>query len=89
MGMVLGSCTGGVHTTGEYLDSLIELGPTGAPALFFGNTVGNAAASLVGLELRSLRGPNTTLNYKEASGFAAVALAAEPVRAGGRRPGDG
>ena len=79
--MVLGTCTCGVHSTGEFLDRLIELGPTGAPALLFSNTVGNAAASLVGLE-EKLRGPNTTISYKEASGLAAAALAVDLVRAG-------
>ncbi len=79
VGVVLGTCTCGVHSTGEFLDRLLELGPTGAPALLFSNTVGNAAASLVALEER-LRGPNTTLSYKEASGLAAVALAADLVR---------
>jgi 3-oxoacyl-[acyl-carrier-protein] synthase II len=81
VGVVLGTCTCGVHSTGEFLDRLLELGPTGAPALLFSNTVGNAAASLVALE-EKLRGPNTTVSYKEASGLAAVALAADLVAAG-------
>jgi 3-oxoacyl-[acyl-carrier-protein] synthase II len=81
VGVVLGTCTCGVHATGEFLDRLIELGPTGAPAMLFSNTVGNAAASLVALE-EKLRGPNTTLSYKEASGLAAVAFASDLVRAG-------
>jgi len=81
VGVVLGTCTCGVHSTGEFLDRLLDLGPTGAPALLFSNTVGNAAASLVALE-EKLRGPNTTLSYKEASGMAAAALATDLVRAG-------
>lgn len=81
VGVVLGTCTCGVHSTGEFLDRLQDLGPTGAPALLFSNTVGNAAASLVALEER-LRGPNTTVSYKEASGLAAVALAVDLLRAG-------
>lgn len=81
VGVVLGTCTCGVHSTGEFLDRLLELGPTGAPALLFSNTVGNAAASLVALE-EKFRGPNSTLSYKEASGLAAVALATDLVRAG-------
>jgi 3-oxoacyl-[acyl-carrier-protein] synthase II len=81
VGVVLGTNTCGVHSTGEFLDRLIELGPAGAPALLFSNTVGNAAASLIGLE-EKLRGPNTTISYKEASGLAAVALATDLVRAG-------
>jgi len=81
VGVVFGTCTCGVHSTGEFLDRLLDLGPTGAPALLFSNTVGNAAASLIALE-EKLRGPNTTLSYKEASGLAAVAFAADLVRAG-------
>ena len=81
VGVVLGTCTCGVHSTGEFLDRLLELGPTGAPAMLFSNTVGNAAASLVSLEDK-LRGPNTTVSYKEASGLAAAALATDLVRAG-------
>lgn len=81
VGVVFGSCTCGVHSTGEFLSRLLELGPAGAPAMLFSNTVGNAAASLVALE-EKLRGPNTTVSYKEASGLAAVALATDLVRAG-------
>lgn len=81
VGVVFGTCTCGVHSTGEFLDRLLDLGPTGAPALLFSNTVGNAAASLVALE-EKLRGPNTTLSYKEASGLAAAALATDLIRAG-------
>lgn len=81
VGVVLGTCTCGVHSTGEFLDRLLDLGPAGAPALLFSNTVGNAAASLVALE-EKLRGPNTTVSYKEASGLAAAALATDLVRAG-------
>jgi 3-oxoacyl-[acyl-carrier-protein] synthase II len=81
IGLVLGSCTAGVHTTGEYLESLMKGGPTGAPALLFANTVGNAAASLCGLEF-GLRGPNTTINHKESSGAAALAFAVQLLRLG-------
>ncbi len=81
VGVVLGTCTCGVHSTGEFLDRLLDLGPAGAPALLFSNTVGNAAASLIALE-EVLRGPNTTVSYKEASGLAAVAHAADLVRDG-------
>jgi 3-oxoacyl-[acyl-carrier-protein] synthase II len=75
VGVVLGSYTAGLHSLVEYLDRLMAQGATGASALDFSNTVGNAAASLCGIELR-LRGPNVTVNNKEASGLAAVAQAA-------------
>jgi 3-oxoacyl-[acyl-carrier-protein] synthase II len=50
----------------------------------FSNTVGNAAASLCGIEL-GLRGVNATLNYKEASAAAAVAHASRVLLAGQAR----
>jgi 3-oxoacyl-[acyl-carrier-protein] synthase II len=43
--------------------------------------VANAAAGLVGLEVR-LRGPNVTISQKEASGLSAVATAVDLLRAG-------
>jgi 3-oxoacyl-[acyl-carrier-protein] synthase II len=84
VGMVLGSNTAGGHTTGEYLESLMRGGAAGAPALLFANTVGNTAASVCGLEL-TLRGPNTTISHKEASGVAAIAYAADLVALGRAR----
>jgi 3-oxoacyl-[acyl-carrier-protein] synthase II len=81
IGLVLGTATAGVHTTGEYLESLMKGGPTGAPAILFANTVGNAAAGLCGLEF-GLRGPNTTVSHKEASGLAALAFAVQLLRRG-------
>ena len=79
--IALGSQTSGVHTLIDYLDRLLAHGPTGASALDFSNTVGNAAASLCGIEL-GLRGANVTLNNKEASSLAAIACAATLLRAG-------
>jgi 3-oxoacyl-[acyl-carrier-protein] synthase II len=81
IGMVLGTATAGVEATGEYLESLMQRGPAGAPALMFASTVGNAAASLCSLEF-GLRGPNTTLTHKEASSLSAVAYACDLVRHG-------
>ncbi len=49
--------------------------PTGASALDFSNTVGNAAASLCGIEF-GLRGINVTVGQKEASACSAIAHAA-------------
>ena len=71
-GVVLGTYTAGGQTSYEYLDSLHSRGPTGAPALLFHSTVGNAAASLAAMEF-ALRGPNVTVSQKEASGLAAIA----------------
>ena len=79
VGVVLGSYSAGVHATGEYLESFMKGGPTGAPALLFSSTVGNAPASQCGLEY-GLRGPNTTLMHKEASGLSAIAFATHLIR---------
>jgi 3-oxoacyl-[acyl-carrier-protein] synthase II len=81
VGVVLGSYSAGVHATGEYLESFMKGGPTGAPALLFSSTVGNAPASQCGLEY-GLRGPNTTLMHKEASGLSAIAFATHLIRRG-------
>ncbi len=81
IGVALGSYTAGLHSLVDYLDRLNKLGPIGASALDFSNTVGNAAASLCGLEF-GLRGPNVTVSHREASGLAAVALASTLVRTG-------
>ena len=84
VGIAIGSNTSGVHSLVDYLDRLRSLGPPGASALDFSNTVGNAAASLCGIEF-GMRGPNVTLSYKEASSFSAIAYAASLVRAGRAR----
>jgi 3-oxoacyl-[acyl-carrier-protein] synthase II len=68
----------------DYLDKLIAQGPPGASAMDFSNTVGNAAASLCGIEF-GLRGANVTLNYREASALSAVAYAISLLRAGQTR----
>jgi 3-oxoacyl-[acyl-carrier-protein] synthase II len=81
IGVALGSYTAGLHSLVDYLDRLNALGPIGASALDFSNTVGNAAASLCGLEF-GLRGPNVTVSHREASGLAAIAFAASLVRSG-------
>jgi 3-oxoacyl-[acyl-carrier-protein] synthase II len=81
VGVVLGSYSAGVHATGEYLESFMKGGPTGAPALLFSSTVGNAPASQCGLEY-GLRGPNTTLMHKEASGLSAIAFGTHLIRRG-------
>ncbi len=78
-GVVLGTYSAGGQTSTEYLESLHRGGPSGAPALLFHSTVGNAAASLVAME-RKLRGPNVTISQKEASGLAAIAGAVDLLR---------
>ena len=80
-GVVLGTYSAGGQATNEYLESLFRGGPSGAPALLFNSTVGNAAAGLAGLEYK-LCGPNATISQKEASGLAAIATAVDLLRLG-------
>jgi 3-oxoacyl-[acyl-carrier-protein] synthase II len=79
VGVVLGTYSAGGQATYEYLEGLFRGGPSGAPALLFNSTVGNAAAGLVGLEYK-LCGPNATISQKEASGLAAIAAAVDLLR---------
>jgi 3-oxoacyl-[acyl-carrier-protein] synthase II len=78
-GVVIGTYSAGGHATSEYLQALFRGGPTAASALLFNSTVGNAAASLAGLEFK-LRGPNATISQKEGSGLAAIVTATEFLR---------
>ena len=80
-GIVLGTWSAGGQAMQEYLTALFRSGPGGVPALIFNTTVGNAAASQVGLEFK-LRGPNTTITHKEASGLAALVGAVEFLEQG-------
>ena len=80
-GVVLGTWTAGGQSTQQYLAALFSGGPASAPALLFESTVGNAAASLSGMEFK-LRGPNVTVSHKEASGLAAIVAGVELLRAG-------
>jgi len=80
-GVALGTYSAGGQATNEYLESLFRGGPSGAPALLFNSTVGNAAAGLAGLEYK-LCGPNVTISQKEASGLAAIAAAVDLLRLG-------
>jgi 3-oxoacyl-(acyl-carrier-protein) synthase len=74
VGVVMGSQTAGVRSTVGYLENLAARGAAGVSAMDFSNTVGNAPASLCGIEY-GLRGPNVTLSNKEASALAAMAFA--------------
>jgi 3-oxoacyl-[acyl-carrier-protein] synthase II len=81
VGVVLGTFTAGGAPTSEYLRALHQGGAAAAPALLFNSTVGNAPASLAGLEYK-LRGPNVTVSQKEASGLGAIVTATDMLRSG-------
>jgi 3-oxoacyl-[acyl-carrier-protein] synthase II len=81
VGVILGTFTAGGQPTTEYLTALHAGGAAGAPALLFNSTVGNAPASLAGLEYK-LRGPNITIGLKEASSLSAIVTATDMLRLG-------
>ena len=81
VGVILGTFTAGGQPTTEYLTALHAGGAAGAPALLFNSTVGNAPASLAGLEYK-LRGPNITVGLKEASSLSAIVTATDMLRLG-------
>ena len=81
VGVILGTFTAGGQPTAEYLTALHAGGAGGAPALLFNSTVGNAPASLAGLEYK-LRGPNITIGLKEASSLSAIVTATDTLRLG-------
>jgi 3-oxoacyl-(acyl-carrier-protein) synthase len=81
VGVVLGTFTAGGAPTSEYLRALHQGGAAAAPALLFNSTVGNAPASLAGLEYK-LRGPNVTVSQKEASSLGAIVTATDMLRSG-------
>lgn len=81
VGVVLGTFTAGGAPTSDYLRALHQGGAAAAPALLFNSTVGNAPASLAGLE-HKLRGPNITVSQKEASGLGAIVTATDMLRSG-------
>ena len=81
IGVVLGTSTAGGQSTQIFLEGLLRGGVTGAPALLFDSTVGNAAASFAALQFK-LRGPNVTLSHKEASGLSAIVMAVDLAREG-------
>jgi 3-oxoacyl-(acyl-carrier-protein) synthase len=84
IGVALGTSTSGLHTVVTYLDRLNAGGAAGASALDFSNTVGNASASLCGIEF-GLRGINVTLTHREASAFSAIDHGASALQKGTAR----
>jgi 3-oxoacyl-[acyl-carrier-protein] synthase II len=81
VGVALGTYTAGLDSTVAYLKGLVKDGAAGVPALLFSNTVSNAPASLCAIEF-GLRGPNVTLNQREASSLAAIAFACAAIENG-------
>lgn len=85
IGIALGTGSAGAGALTEFLKVLLLESPEAAPPFHFPNTVANAPASQVSIELR-LFGPNVTITQKDPSGlnallYASLALASGRARA--------
>jgi len=81
IGVILGSGFSGLVSTEAFFRGLLEMGPSGANPMLFPNTVPNAPASQVAIEM-GFKGPNVTLSHKEVSGENAIAYACDLIRHG-------
>ena len=85
IGIALGTGSAGAGALTEFLRVLLLESPEAAPPFHFPNTVANAPASQVSIELK-IYGPNVTITQKDPSGlnallFATLALASGRARA--------
>jgi 3-oxoacyl-(acyl-carrier-protein) synthase len=81
VGVVVGTGLGALQTTVDFLREVLTLGPGAANPALFPASVMNAAAAYISMEL-GLKGYSTTVNHKDASALAAVALAVDQLRLG-------
>lgn len=85
IGIALGTGSAGAGALTEFMKVLLLESPEAAPPFHFPNTVANAPASQVSIELR-IFGPNVTITQKDPSGlnallYASLALASGRARA--------
>jgi 3-oxoacyl-[acyl-carrier-protein] synthase II len=85
IGIAMGTGSAGAGALTEFLRVLFVESPEAAPPFHFPNTVANAPASQVSIELK-LFGPNVTITQKDPSGlnallFSSLALASGRARA--------
>jgi 3-oxoacyl-(acyl-carrier-protein) synthase len=85
IGIAMGTGSAGAGALTEFLRVLLLESPEAAPPFHFPNTVANAPASQVSIELK-IYGPNVTITQKDPSGlnallFAALALASGRAKA--------
>jgi 3-oxoacyl-(acyl-carrier-protein) synthase len=85
IGIALGTGSAGAGALTEFLRVLLLESPEAAPPFHFPNTVANAPASQVSIELK-LHGPNVTITQKDPSAlnallFASLALSSRRARA--------
>jgi 3-oxoacyl-[acyl-carrier-protein] synthase II len=81
VGLVLGTMFCSVRTIAEFDRRALQLGPSYASPMDFANSVINAAAGQTAI-WHDLRGVNSTVSAGEASGLAALGLAAGLIRDG-------
>ena len=84
VGIALGTGSAGAGALTEFLRVLILESPEAAPPFHFPNTVANAPASQVSIELK-LFGPNVTITQKDPSGLNAVLFSALAISSGRAR----
>jgi 3-oxoacyl-[acyl-carrier-protein] synthase II len=70
-GVVIGTAYGSLKSTSQYLNGLVDYGPSRANPFIFPNTVSNAPASYIAIEL-GIKGPNVTVVHKQSSAEQAI-----------------
>lgn len=81
VGVVLGTGLGTLEETIAFMRGYLDGGPEAASPLLFPSSVMNAAAGQLALECK-LRGPNSTVNHRDASPLAALTMACDLLTLG-------
>src|SRR5438477_2045656 len=81
VGIALGTGSAGAGALTEFLKVLFTESPEAAPPFQFPNTVANAPASQVSIELK-LFGPNVTITQKDPSGLNALLFSSLAISSG-------
>jgi 3-oxoacyl-(acyl-carrier-protein) synthase len=81
VGIALGTGSAGAGALTEFLKVLFTESPEAAPPFHFPNTVANAPASQVSIELKLL-GPNVTITQKDPSGLNALLFSSLAISSG-------
>jgi 3-oxoacyl-(acyl-carrier-protein) synthase len=84
IGIAMGTGSAGAGALTEFLRVLLTESPEAAPPFHFPNTVANAPASQVSIELK-IYGPNVTVTQKDPSGLNALLFSCLALRSGRAR----
>jgi len=84
IGIAMGTGSAGAGALTEFLRVLLVESPEAAPPFHFPNTVANAPASQVSIELK-LFGPNVTITQKDPSGLNALLFSSLAISSGRAR----